>query len=304
MKRKEKGDLKEKNIAVVYHSADFDGIACREVARCYYPNATFIGWNHGDPVPIIRDDHRVILMDLSIDELMSRPNLVWIDHHKTAIEKYPLTIPGVRINGVAACRLAWQWFFSERSCGLLTADNFKNREVTEPLVIRLIGEHDVWDHRDTRSLILQHGLQSVDLSDTEWNCLLNPTKIPFSEREREILQGLLDKGAVVQRYVDNQTSLLSNNSFELFFEGYMFLCINTPLGNSLMFTKANPLRHDGLMKMFYNGDKWKVTLYGVEGTNHDLSIIAKKYGGGGHKQACGFECADLSLTGGELEVIT
>jgi len=42
---------------------------------------------------------------------MERPGLVWIDHHKSAIEKYGATTPGYRIDGVAACRLAWQWFF-------------------------------------------------------------------------------------------------------------------------------------------------------------------------------------------------
>jgi uncharacterized protein len=100
---------------VIYHSADFDGIFCREIARKFLPPDTiFIGWNYGDPVEEIKnginDEDRLYILDLSIDELMGHPNLIWIDHHKSAIEKYPATIPGYRIDGVAACRLVWQWF--------------------------------------------------------------------------------------------------------------------------------------------------------------------------------------------------
>ena len=42
----------------------------------------------------------------------------------------------------------------------------------------------------------------------------------------------------------------------------------------------------------YNGDKWKVSLY-TKKDDIDVSIIAQKYGGGGHKKASGFRCDKL-----------
>ena len=33
---------------VIYHSADFDGIFCREIARYFLPKSELIGWDFGD----------------------------------------------------------------------------------------------------------------------------------------------------------------------------------------------------------------------------------------------------------------
>lgn len=105
--------MNEQKTVVLYHRSDFDGIFCREIALKFMPHAILIGWDYGDPEPgkdIIDGTERLYILDLSVPSLMDHPNLVWIDHHKSAIEKYPADIPGYRIDGVAACRLAWQWF--------------------------------------------------------------------------------------------------------------------------------------------------------------------------------------------------
>jgi hypothetical protein len=108
-----------KDIIVIHHRADFDGIFSREVARRYFgESAEYVGWDYGDPVPEIPEGVlELYMIDISIKELMGHPRLVWIDHHKSAIDAYPSSIPGYRIDGVAACRLAWQWFRSAERCG-------------------------------------------------------------------------------------------------------------------------------------------------------------------------------------------
>src|SRR5512138_813842 len=97
---------------VIYHSADYDGIFCREIARKFLPDAELIGWNFGDPKVLDNGSDIFYILDLSpecIDNTLDYSDIIWIDHHKTSIEKYPSDIPGYRIDGVAACRLAWQW---------------------------------------------------------------------------------------------------------------------------------------------------------------------------------------------------
>ena len=42
-----------------------------------------------------------------------------------------------------------------------------------------------------------------------------------------------------------------------------------------------------------NGKQWRVSLYQDGRPDVDCSVIAKKYGGGGHKGAAGFECVTL-----------
>ena len=105
---------------VIYHSADFDGIFCREIARKFLgDSANYIGWNHGDPKLTYPEEGNVYVLDLSPECFEKLPvvvehlkGLVWIDHHKTSIDQFSPAIAGYRIDGVAACRLAWQWFFN------------------------------------------------------------------------------------------------------------------------------------------------------------------------------------------------
>lgn len=166
---------------VIYHSADFDGIFCREIARKFIPDAELIGWDYGYPKIPMPEEGDVYILDLSPECLADNPEIkgliwnriIWIDHHKSAIEKFPASIPGYRIDGVAACRLAWQWFNwpapekyhkppAVRDTGLSLPERqgYIDRTVTEPVAVRLAGEYDIWDHRDPNALLFQHGLRT------------------------------------------------------------------------------------------------------------------------------------------------
>ena len=101
---------------VVYHSADFDGVFCREVAKRHLGDVgvRYVGWNFGETPT----EGVVVVMDLPLLEPFGMEvlcesdlsRLTWIDHHKTSIDSTRADVPGYRIDGVAACRLAWQWF--------------------------------------------------------------------------------------------------------------------------------------------------------------------------------------------------
>ena len=105
--------MNETKTTVIYHSADFDGIFCREIARKFLPDAELIGWDFGNPLIPFPKEKFVYILDLSADCIMAsdipddwKSRTVWIDHHKSSIEKWTDNIPGYRIDGVAACRLA------------------------------------------------------------------------------------------------------------------------------------------------------------------------------------------------------
>lgn len=283
-----------KNIVVIYHSADFDGEFSREIAKKHLGDrADYIGWNYGDPMPIIPRGTAIYMIDISVEGLMHRPELIWIDHHKSAIEQYTWPINGYRIDGVAACRLAWQWF-NHACCpelvfpntGLPTKQDFVDRLVFEPLAVRLAGEYDIWDKRDPRAELFQHGLKSRELTAEWWNDLLEPT---ISELA---VAHLLRDGEVLQyaRTQENK-SIITRSGFTVEFQGLKFLAVNAARYNSLLFTAGLKPEHDGCLGFHWDGTKWRVSLYGVPGKpDIDFSVIAKMYGGGGHKQACGFEC--------------
>ena len=290
---------------VIHHSADYDGLFCREIARKFLPGAELIGWDFPDkPLPI--PEGQIYILDLPVDRvfgfnfqhceqhLMNPPvalvRIVWIDHHRSSIETHPTSIPGYRIDGVAACRLAWQWFNEPHINGTVqavTKDDFLNRKVDEPLAVRLAGEYDVWDHKPSNreDIVFQFGLRSRVVSTADWDLMLQGSE--------ETVHEFIEAGRPLydyQRLADE--SLMKHKSFMVEFEGLKFLAINTPRCNSLTFTSKDvpETGHDAIMAFYHDGRDWHFSLYHAEHRKDiDLSVIARRLGGGGHKGACGFK---------------
>jgi len=305
------------NNTVIYHSADYDGIFCREIAHKFIPNAELIGWDYGQPKIPVPLEGLIYILDLS-PECLDAPygkllpsildRVIWIDHHKTAIEKFPNTIRGYRIDGVAACRLTWLYFgaalrFIEQTVGdpdwawfqanypFPTKEVFIHRKLDEPLAIRLAGEYDVWDHRGDGDLEFQFGLDTeIDKNPEMFKWLLGDENGIYAKQI--IAQG----SCAMECYRRRDSEIVKSRSFIVNFEGFKFLALNTARCNSNSFAGRDlpETGHDGLMGFWFNGSKWTVSLYHASHRRDiDLSQIAVKHGGGGHRGACGFMCDKL-----------
>jgi len=336
-----------KHIAIIYHDADFDGKLSNEVCRFHlkrlYPDANIhsYGWDYGRRVPapiplaeVLKDlpsvqwEHydQIYIVDLSVDELMKRPELrdkiVWIDHHKSAIEKWdekfngadPLDrkFSGYRIDGVAACRLCWQWFaFDKGPHGdprthpadnyLPSKQDFIDRRVTEPELIRLAGEYDIWDHRDPAAKALQFGLRELD-SEAFSALVSKQFRNSGSESDDEMafiaIRTAVKNGYAIKSYCDKQNDEYSAAfSHTIQFEGLTFCALNIgQRGNSDLVRGGLKPEHQAIFAWRYTGKEVLVSLYHAPGHEDiDLSLIAVKYGGGGHRGACGFRTTLVKL---------
>ncbi len=282
---------------IVYHSADYDGTLSRDVCLFYLSRTSqvddiqTVGWNYGDPTPDITLFDLVYLVDISIPELLVDENyskLIWIDHHKTAIDRHGDNWIGVRLDGVAACRLTWQWFHQRQQRDEIpTLDAFRSRLVPEPLLLTLAGEYDIWDKRDPLADTLQFGLRA----SPEFDAVAHFDRAWVSNRleaTRELLD-LLDAGAAVEKYQRGQNQRVARMAHDLVWEGLRFCCLNAS-GNSQVCESVIRPDHAAIFMWRYDGSKVRVSLYGVpHKAELDLSTIAKARGGGGHRQACGFE---------------
>ncbi len=323
---------------VIYHRADFDGLFCREIARKFLPDAELIGWDFGDePIDPATFKDVTYILDLPVDRVIGLEfpgkgpkeakgfeKIIWIDHHKSSIESHPQNIPGYRIDGVAACRLAWQWFTAKHDSDIHLEDfefppkqDFIDRTVLEPLAVRLAGEYDIWDKRDPRAELFQHGLRSRHLSDADWSMLLTlDRKMSVSEIEalmdvghhkdllapdgttpNPIVLGLLESGKVIQFVREQEyAEVIKDQGFDLELHGLKFLacCSHECDIRSHLFAAGIKPHHDALFGFTFTGKDWRVSLYHAPGKeHHDLSVIAKLYGGGGHRGACGFRTKSL-----------
>lgn len=295
-------------ILVIYHRADFDGIFCREIAKRFLGDtALYVGLDYGDSDAIVPPGIETIYMlDISIEAWMKDPRLIWIDHHKTAFKKFGTSIPGYQIDGVAACRLAWQWFSiiqhnaqnrtnEALQVPLPSKQDFIDRKVDEPYAVQLAGEYDIWDKRNPEAELFQHGLRSQDLTEHIWEGLLDANYKDGIFQSAKTTRYLIEDGRAIQYSKTKENEgIIRAFGFTIQFEGFTLLACNTARYNSQLFAAGLLLEHDGCLGFNWDGQKqeWRVSLYSDK-PGVDLSVVAVKYGGGGHRGACGFRSKTL-----------
>jgi len=138
-----------------YHSADLDGKCSGAIVRSMW-ECELIGINYGDAFPwdSIEPGETVVMVDFCLQPFseMVRLNelaeLVWIDHHVSAIREaeacgFEARLAQVLEVGRAGCELAWE--------------HYVGTEV--PKAVRLLGRYDVWDHADPEVWPFTYGMR-------------------------------------------------------------------------------------------------------------------------------------------------
>lgn len=282
---------------IFYHSADLDGRCSGAIAALWHERRgrryQLHPFNYGDPFPW--DDvagESVWMLDVSLQpyeemrRLAGHADVVWIDHHVTAIEgtqALGVAFEGIQQSGRAACQLAWDWCFSP----------------PEPVAVGWLGRYDVWDRGDDWDetiLPFQYAMRArpndpardgMDL----WRSLL----IPEARVTGEPTAGdIALEGMPILQYLqrlDGEYARAYGREIEAF--GYPALACNRGMISSQFFQAVvDPQRHALLIGYVWAGHEWKVTLYAVD-PSVSCGAIARRYGGGGHAGAAGFSCATL-----------
>ena len=273
-----------------YHSADLDGHCSGAIVKYKFPKCEMFGINYGDEFPweTINQDETIFMVDFGLQpffphmvDLHLKCNLIWIDHHKSAIQEYEvarvndleLAIPGALCfdNSCAGCELTWTHLFDS--------------EV--PRAVRLLSQYDVWNHSDADTLPFQFGLRQYETHPNEqifWRQLFGVDGI-------NPLDQIIGEGTIILNYQASENKkYCSECAFETELDGLKCIAVNKMLTNSQVFDSVwdNEKYHVMLTFGFRKG-KWTVSLYS-DREDVDVSIIAKERGGGGHKGAAGFQC--------------
>jgi len=276
----------------IFHSIDYDGKCSGAIVFSRFPNCELYPIDYVDVFDFnkIEQGEQVIMVDFTLEnqdqmlELATLSDLIWIDHHKSAIEiesHYDLeTVKGIRKEGVGACELVWQRFYPTKRL---------------PYGVFLLSKYDVWQTesnlwKDT-ILPFQYGMRLHD----GWPNNMNFWEPIFEATENsELIEHIIMEGRAAQAYEENFSNRVAKGLwFPIEFEGLKFQVINRSHANSLSGDAIwNPDEYHGLMYFSRGPKKWKVSMY-TSREDIDLSKIAKKHGGGGHKQACGFTSIDI-----------
>lgn len=284
---------------IFYHN-DADGHCAAALVALYreeefrnYPSMSyeqiFYEMDYNTPFPIedIDDDEIVYILDYSIAPedmrklLAKTENVFWIDHHKTAIEKYKdfgVDIRGIReADGDSGCLLTYKYLLSSRRIPDIGGI---------PSMVALINDWDTWKHElyQTSSFI------------TAFNSMnTQPWIFSFWEHINDwnYINNMIQDGIVMTRYRDGWAKdVLNHIGSSIDFMGLKVYAVNIPHANSEYF-KSLPesvkAEHDAFMPFYYDLNKgvYVASLYSIR-PDVDVSIVAKQMGGGGHKNASGF----------------
>jgi uncharacterized protein len=255
---------------VIYHSPCADGHTAAWVVHSKYPYSQFYPTKHGDPAPEVtgRD---VIIIDFAYDRATligmkdRAKSLIVLDHHKTAqkdLEGLDFCIFDMKRSGAG---LAWDWFYG----------------TARPWIIDYIEDRDLWNWKMPQAKEVCAALDMAELTFDEWYKLAHQDPKDLAIQGKSILQ-----------YQNKVMKSLAQHVREAEFAGYRVPTVNSPvlqsdLGSAL--AEGQPFaviwRQAGDGRYIYS---LRSTPAGV-----DVSEIAKTFGGGGHRQAAGFEADRL-----------
>lgn len=282
----------------IYHSRDLDGWMSAAIVKLKYPDVDLIGWDYGQPLPNLEeiiDGHKVVMVDISFDkETMlfyhKFNDLVWIDHHISAIKDIAETEPlpfyrGLRNEKKAACELTWEYFFPDTKM---------------PELVRLLGRYDCFGHKGTdeerKVLEFQYGARQEILNTGDaYSTLLIAKGNGTWDMDGDLCEEILGKGKAIYSYLCAEAKHSYKKIFPIELDGYKFACINQERFNPINFgIDYHKDGYDGFACFWYQDGQFTYSLYNDNG-KVDCSIVAKNRGGGGHKGASGFRTDKIIL---------
>lgn len=281
---------------IISHAGCLDGWTAAYIAKKRYPEAEIVLLNHGiDPEPIINQcvGKDVIMLDYSLrtreqnDKLNSVAKTFHIyDHHKTAqavLEGVDYATFDMKRSGAG---LAWDYLI-EPYLPIFAA---------RPFWINYTEDQDLWNWALLNSKEINAYLQVLPRTIEAWDELTQLTP--------DFAQSLAAEGGKgVRKYVEYYMNSVipEARSGSFIFEGtvYKTAVLNIPyagvseVGNRLVLDD----KHDIALLWFERGDD--IIQFSLrsnrDGNNVDVGAIAKSYGGGGHRNAAGFQ---MPITGG------
>lgn len=277
------------NIKCVHHT-DFDGLCSAAIVARAHPGTQFIPMDYGYPTPEVDAEDTVIMVDFHLQpfskmlEMRKKvKNFIWIDHHKSAIEdekKAGVSFIGIRKQGMGACALTWEYFM----------------QTPLPEAVSLLSGYDIHDISEP-VLCFQYGMRSFSQEECKpdsqlWEGLLTTDN---SQSEESEVVRVMKRGIPVLSYVQSYNEdYARSHSFHTKFEGYNCLVANMGRSSSMLFDSVeNVANYDVLITFVLNKERqWVVSMF-AQKPEVDVSVVAVKYGGGGHKGAAGFTIKEL-----------
>ncbi len=264
---------------VVYHGDCIDGFTAAWVASRKFDSPIFKPAKYGEDPPwqFIDDSTDVYILDFSYArdvlieiEEKSLSTLV-LDHHKTAEEN---------LRGLDFCKLD----MNRSGAGMAWDFLFAPLDLRPGWLINYVEDRDLWRFRLSDSKAVNAYIGATDQTFESWETLAN-----------EGLRDVTQKGYAILKYIDQYVYEITGSLSRLIeFEGYPVLVVNAPFKGISEVVDTLAKEKEAVFAMGWWQESSGKFQYSLRSRgDFDVSEIARKYGGGGHKNAAGFYRDDL-----------
>lgn len=273
------------NPLVIYHGGCRDGWCSAWVIHRRYPEAEYVAGFYGQPPPNCTDKH-VILVDFSyprdVLEKMAEQaaTLLVLDHHKTA----QAALEGFERPNTQVI------FDMDRSGAGLAWDHFMLDRPSRDVLVDYVEDRDLWRHRLPDSKLVNAWIATLPFTFRAWTGASMTIAQDIVETgdpltwAKQMGAGALAKGEQYVREVVKNARLVV-------FQGHKVPLVNAPqvdISELLDELARQQPEVPFVMGWWQRGDG--IFQYSLRSRgDFDVSDLAKTYGGGGHRQAAGFQ---------------
>lgn len=254
---------------VIYHAACTDGFGAAYSAwKCLGNRAEYHACKHGTPPPDVKGKV-VAILDFSYSNAVTKQmiseaeNLIIIDHHKSAmVELHNISNARFDMNHSGA-RLAWDFFHPGKE---------------PPKFINYIEDRDLWKWELPYS--------------KEFSASFDMVPFQFEEFEKfeddSVFDDAVERGSYVLAYSKTVVKKVCEKASRRKLDDLDVLVVNASHWMSEIGARLSPDCDVAVIWYYDHEDRMnKVSLRAFH-EHVDVSEIAKRWGGGGHKKAAGF----------------
>ena len=255
----------------IYHANCTDGFAAAWVVYRTFEDVEFFPASYGENPPDVTGKN-VIIVDFSykrpvlMEMAAKAETILIIDHHKSAQEDL-IDLPA----NVTAI------FDMNHSGAVLTWMSLQ-KTMSYPWLLRHIEDRDLWRFRLAGTREIHALLTSYPFSFELWNNFMGDSRQKLADRGEDILR----------KQRKDIADIIKETRRRMIIDGVEVNVVNIP---PMWSSDAGHILGAGepFAATYYDSKDSRVFSLRSAENGYDVSAIAKKYGGGGHKHAAGFK---------------
>lgn len=273
-----------KETVIIYHDQCRDGFGSAYAAwKKFGEDASYIPRKTQEPVPEGLQNKEIYILDYSFSKpeleklVAENKKVVVIDHHATSKEAVTSFPDNIYADDHSGAVLSWQYFHPDTDV---------------PTLLKYIEDHDLWSFAlpHTREFGAALGEYTQDFAT--WDQLAR------NMEDSDAFSSFISHGGVIAGFEDKLVANIMEFREKVIFEGQEIYALNAEriyrsiLGHNLATLNGQE-----------GGVEMSIVYYRYDGMVHcslrsngdvDVSKIAEKYGGGGHKNAASIRVENFS----------